>query len=171
MKNRPSRIIAFLKTFRHLTGLSLRDAKQTLDTWQYPVEFEVTSQMRARYPNFLDELQELAAVRSADDVPLSYEIGYEIGMSHAERIAITLCKAYKALDWDTMVEQERASLVGAFRQLLDAGEIHATGPDDRDSLCWPCFRDRNEQDGRSPYDERDDAYVSSCNGCGHDHGD
>lgn len=40
-----------------------------------------------------------------------------------------------------------------------------------DPLCWSCFRARNEDEGLDPYAERDDSYVSSCSGCGHDHGD
>lgn len=39
---------------------------------------------------------------------------------------------------------------------------------DRDPLCWPCFKDRNEADGKEPHAERDDCYVSCCNQCGHD---
>ena len=43
--------------------------------------------------------------------------------------------------------------------------------DQRDPLCWPCFRERNRADGLDEHAEREDAYVSSCDACGHDHGE
>ena len=55
-----------------------------------------------------------------------------------------------------------------FREVLTSGRADR---EQREPCCWPCFKDWNEREGLEPYSERADGYVSSCNLCGHDHGE
>jgi len=50
-------------------------------------------------------------------------------------------------------------------------ERYEAGYKRRERPGWWCFRARNEADGLPSYDEREDSYVASCDGCGHDMGE
>ncbi len=78
--------------------------------------------------------------------------------ARANRSPSLLCSA----DYIAAVSPER--IVALVDEVIELREGRVR--DDRDPLCYPCFADLNESEGKPRCADRDDSYNACCNQCG-----